>query len=317
MILRLPRPAIVVWLAVLVPALLGAMEGNIKKEDVAQNPHGDSGLCSSCHTSPAGGRNTLRFGGHVSKLCQSCHDGRHATREAHPAGLQPSAAMTQQIGPDFPLEQGRLTCLTCHDVARVCKAQRGEMTSNHNFLRRPTPDPARFCFQCHVPKNYRPFNPHDQLQDGQPKADTCLWCHVGTPDLSAKPGEDSARALRGKGTEICGNCHTVGPDHPVQAHTGAIPPDQMVWYMSAYELKSKMRLPFERLLEYARTAKRLPRSIPLDEGDRITCYSCHNPHEKDLLPSWDPRSLGAEPKQATNHRVRSREGPLCVACHQK
>jgi hypothetical protein len=97
----------------------------------------------------------------------------------------------------------------------------------------------------------------------------------------------------------------------------ATPSADMMWYMSAHELQSKMRLPFPQLLKYVRTAQRTPRSIPLDEGGRITCYSCHNPHEKGLLPSGNPRSVGAEPKQAANHRVRSREGKLCAACHQK
>jgi hypothetical protein len=91
----------------------------------------------------------------------------------------------------------------------------------------------------------------------------------------------------------------------------------MMWYMSAHELQTTMRLPFPQLLRYVRTAKRTPRSIPLDEEGRITCYSCHNPHEKGLLPSGNPRSVGAEPKQVANHRVRSREGKLCAACHQK
>lgn len=93
---------------------------------------------------------------------------------------------------------------------------------------------------------------------------------------------------------------------------------QMQWYMSAYEMEPRMHLPFKQLLEYVRAAHRAPKSIPLDEHDRIMCWSCHNPHEKGLLPSWDPRSVGAEAKKATNHRLRAHEGETgCKACHQK
>jgi hypothetical protein len=87
--------------------------------------------------------------------------------------------------------------------------------------------------------------------------------------------------------------------------------------MSAREMQTKMRMPFPQLLAHARAIKRIPRSIPLDEAGRITCYSCHNPHEKGLLPEANPRSIGADAKQAANHRLRVREGKLCVACHQK
>jgi hypothetical protein len=226
--------------------------------------------------------------------------------------------MAARISPEFPLHQGVLTCLSCHDVAQDCRTQPQTIASKSNFLRgAPVSDPLMFCFNCHAPENYRPFNAHDQLENGKPRTDLCLWCHTQAPDVSAKPGEAPSPALRMKGAGVCRNCHTVGPEHPVRAHTGATPSTEMMSYMSAYELKSKMRLPFERLLEYARTAKRVPRSIPLDEGGGITCYSCHNPHERDLLPGWSPRAVGAEPKHAVNHRVRTREGRICVVCHQK
>lgn len=318
MIPPLPWLAIVLWLAVLLLGPISAGESNAKKKDIAQNPHGDSGLCSLCHTSPAGGRETLRFDGKVSQLCASCHDGQSAPREAHAAGFRPGPTIAKRIPPEFPLERGTLTCLSCHDVARSCGAKQQSTVRDRNFLRGDrASDPLMLCFQCHAPESYRPFNPHEQLANGKPKADTCVWCHVSVPDVGAKPGDAGPPALRTKGAGVCRNCHTVAPEHPVRAHMGATLPPEMTWYMSAYELKSQMRLPFERLLEYARTAKRIPRSIPLDEGGQITCYSCHNPHEKDLLPSGNPRSVGAEPKQAANHRVRSRDGAMCVVCHRK
>jgi cytochrome c553 len=125
-------------------------------------------------------------------------------------------------------------------------------------------------------------------------------------------------ALRSRSFGVCANCHPVAKGHPNDGpHMGVLPPAEMMSYMSAYEIQPWMNLPLTQLVEYVRAAKRGPRSIPLDENARITCYSCHNPHEKGLLPNWNPRSLGAEPKHAVNHRLRAREGQLCIACHQK
>lgn len=306
------------WLALLLLRPLAAEEAPAKEEGIAQNPHGDSGLCLSCHTAPAGGRETLRFDGNVSHLCQSCHDGQRASREVHGVDVAPSPAMAKRIPPGFPLERGRLTCLSCHDMTPGCRAKPEAVTSNHNILRGSLgPEPWMFCFRCHVQEDYRPFNPHDQIAAGQPKTDTCAWCHVGVPDVKAPSPQNAPYGLRTESSSLCRNCHVVAQDHPVHAHLQATPSPDMMVYMSAHEMQSKMRLSLPQLLKYARTTKRTPRSIPLDAQGRIACYSCHNPHEKGLLPSRDPRSVGAERKQAINHRVRTTEGKVCIVCHQK
>jgi hypothetical protein len=309
--------------ALVVVLLLGSIslggESNLNKEETAKNPHGDPALCSSCHTSAVGGRGALYFDGNVSQLCHSCHDGRLATDEVHPVDVVPSAAIARKIPSDFPLEDGMLTCLSCHDVARDCKAGRIADMPGHILLRgAPVSYPLAFCFRCHAQENYRPFNAHDQLEAGKAKTDTCDWCHVKVPDVNSRLEEGASYALRSKSFGVCSNCHRVADDHPTgDSHMNAIPSENMMWYMSAYEIEPQMHLPFDQLLEYVRAAKRSPRSIALDENGRITCYSCHNPHEKGLLPNWNLRSIGAEPKHAVNHRLRAREGIACRACHQK
>lgn len=305
------------WMTVVMLRPISAGEQSQMPKDKAQNPHGDSGLCSSCHTSPAGGRGALQFDGNVSQLCISCHDGQSAAREAHMTGFKPSPAITQRIHQEFPLEGGVLTCLSCHDVARGCRGEPAE-TSNRSFLRGSRlSDPLTFCFRCHAREDYRPFNPHDQLAAGKPKTDTCGWCHVRVPDVNGPASQNAPYGLRTEASSLCRNCHAVAQDHPVRSHLQATPSSDMMVYMAAHEMQSKMRLALPQLLKYASTTKRPPRSLPLDEKGRIACYSCHNPHEKGLLPSGNPRSIGAEPKHATNHRVRATQGKVCVVCHQK
>ena len=298
----------------------GGQNANTKEKPLANNPHGDTALCTACHTSVLGGRDTLSFGGNISQLCGSCHDGRHAKREAHPVGLVPSSTIQKRISSDFPLDHGRLTCLTCHDVVPDCTTRQPATISRRYFLRgEPVFDPLTFCFDCHIRQDYQPFNVHDQLDSGQIKKDTCLWCHVNVPDSGSDLTKLTFRKLRSSGPELCSNCHSVPAGHPAgNPHMQTTPPTQMQWYMSAYEMEPGMHLPFNQLLEYVQAANRVPQSFPMDEQGRITCWSCHNPHEKGLLPVWNPRSFGAEPQKATNHRLRAHAGDLaCRACHQK
>jgi hypothetical protein len=257
--------------------------------------------------------------GDVSQLCRSCHDGRLAGAEGHPADLAPSPTIAKRIPSDLPLEKGLLTCLSCHDVASRCKAGQTAALPNRNFLRgTQAGTPLSFCFRCHIQEKYRPFNAHDQLEAGKVKTDICVWCHLSAPDVRSPPREDASYALRSKSHAVCSNCHPVGKGHPTSgSHMYSTPSSEMMWYMSAYEMQFQMRLPFEQLLKYVRAAKRAPRTIPLDENGGITCYSCHNPHEKELLPSWNPRSVGAESKHALSGRLRARGGNVCIVCHKE
>lgn len=300
-------------------SVLAGGENNVNKGEPAKNPHGDPVLCSSCHTSAVAGRGALRFGGSVSQLCQSCHDGRIATREVHPVDLKPSAAMAKNIPYDIPLENGKLTCFSCHDISGDCRPGKSATMLNRNLLRGSrVSHPMEFCFRCHKQENYRAYNAHDQLEAGKPKTYICIWCHAGVPNLDSRLKDDASHALRSKSFGVCNNCHTVEKDHPTgKSHMYATPTTEMKWHMSAYEMQPRMKLSFKQLLEYVRVTNRAPRSIPLDENGRITCYSCHNPHEEGLFPNWNPRSIGAEPKQAVNHRLRAHEGIACRACHEK
>lgn len=84
------------------------------------NPHGDPTRCQVCHRAADRGALRTRSTGNSVALCDDCHDGHHAVREAHPVSIIPSMEVLQNMPDDFPLTRGKLTCLTCHDVTVQC-----------------------------------------------------------------------------------------------------------------------------------------------------------------------------------------------------
>jgi hypothetical protein len=282
-----------------------------------QNPHGHPDLCNACHLSSTRGKGDLRGEGHISTLCRSCHNGRSATRALHPSEIKPSAAISRKINSEFPLQDGLLTCLSCHDVASRCTPAASTRAPNPAFLRGGIEEiTPGYCSRCHATDSYQPFNPHNQLDAEQVRDVTCVWCHVGVPDRNAALAKDGAIKLRDNPFGICGNCHSMGSQHPVKGnHLGVVPAAEMLSFMAAAELRDRMKMPFDALLKMVVASGRMPRQMPLDERNQIACYTCHNPHEKDLLPARNARSIGAEPDKSSKHRLRIRQGDICSMCH--
>jgi len=287
-------------------------EKNTPKE-LSKRPHGDAQMCGACHVSEQGEPTTLLYDGDIMVLCQSCHDGEKASQEVHPVDVS-GESLADRMPSDFPLKDGRLTCLTCHDMAKACEADAAD-----SFYLRGKVESKRvaFCAHCHDTAQTRPFNVHDQMDGNGLKTDTCLWCHVGQWKTDTPGHENPVYLLRPHGADLCKNCHTVASDHPSGGpHMNALVSEDMTWYMAATEMQAKMRLPFKDLLIFVKAAKRHPRTMPLNLQSRILCYTCHNPHETGVIKKSNPRALGAEPKQARNHRLRaSKKGQMCQACH--
>lgn len=67
--------------------------------------------CSLCHIMGAG-KAAGRLLKPAAQLCQDCHPERSGGRE-HAVDIAPSMAVTR-----LPLQNGKLTCVTCHDPHR-------------------------------------------------------------------------------------------------------------------------------------------------------------------------------------------------------
>ncbi|MDP2688692.1 MAG: hypothetical protein Q8P48_01140 [Deltaproteobacteria bacterium] len=151
------------------------------------------------------------------------------------------------------------------------------------------------------------INPHEQIDDeGRVLWRSCLVCHTEAPDIKKKLtiSDVKVRYADEDYNKLCRACHTVrkhpasegisvamsnfaAPDHLV------VPPKRNYW---------SMRL----------TKKEIPMMMPLDPGTgKIICSTCHNPHERGLLPGR--ADWGGD----YTARLRSAGLDICQYCHRK
>jgi hypothetical protein len=246
------------------------------------NPHGGKIFCLACHpdTPQPGSPIVLRFPGNSLRLCQRCHQGV----EHHPLGVK-SAPLTWKM--DFsqmPLENDGVVCITCHKPPECLGAVGRE---NPRFLRGgPYNTIEEFCQRCHEGKTFSSLNPHDQIDEGgtiyQKK---CLYCHVTVPSTTG--GSEGLRYTDTL-TALCVSCHPASP-HPNVDHLVQMPA-AMLSNLREYEERRMVRL-------------------PLDD-DRVTCVTCHNPHERGLLKG--PAGVGADEEKRMRLTTFNEQ---CTPCH--
>ncbi len=325
----------------------------------ANQTNGVCGTCHLVHNGKGPrmwARNLADAPDQISAACLGCHNkdglGKKKTigEHSHPVGVSVSrlgivvgangwsieggtGSQNGQDGKPNPLplfdEQGRkaynndkVTCATCHDPHNWSAGRAGagsplsEGDGNTSFLRIPNDAKAGLCTNCHVDKrpvaltkhNLAITAPEAKNSIGQAAKDiaVCINCHVphnaGAYNLWGRgfgPGGDKTEAM-------CRECHREGGvaqakltganSHPLQVDVMAV--------------GGTVALPFFNA-EGARTDSK--------KGGRVSCPSCHNPHQ------WDPADPtskeGADAKvegTAKNSFLRkpaSDGADLCVECH--
>ncbi|MCC7291418.1 MAG: hypothetical protein IT449_05065 [Phycisphaerales bacterium] len=270
------------------------------------NPHGSTSGCSACHVPQTGPPRAIPRDT-VDLLCLSCHDGLRATREPHPIGRRADGTQLTRPPADWPLTADRLSCLTCHDVVRQCAASSLPRGDRPNLLRVP-PDGKSFCGTCHVAASAPRHNPHRMTDaDGTIDGPTCRFCHTETMPFGAEAARTGDARLTAREVTLCGACHARHVDFFEPGHLGVQAPPGML----------------ERLRRSAADPNFAARrgasaTLPLDSDGRVTCSTCHNPHERGVFPVEHALSDGALsfPKSAhTEPRMRAHPPDLCGACH--
>ena len=265
-----------------------------KNEKGTVNPHWRADGCLSCHQSKEDGSVRMIAAERVDSICLDCHDGEKARAEAHPVGR---VARTRDISPpeDWPLNEGRLGCLTCHDVVRHCRESPRPPAQNAAMLRVFEPDqPLALCTQCHKPADSWRISPHKNLTaDGRVNEQSCAFCHTQVPSIPSNGRRTGDAMLHASSSQLCLTCHArhwdVSPwghvDRPASADVRAA--------LAAHSVR-----------------------LPL-EGDLVTCYSCHNPHERGLFPSDSPLGAMSALPMDNGAALRVPSTELCLVCHAK
>lgn len=254
-------------------------------QDKVPNPHGNRMLCFTCHPGriKEGGEIGVGAGGDDVRLCNECHLRQGVPPSPHVVDVGSSDGTWRMDYLGYPLKEGKLTCVTCHDEVSHGKRD----PANPDFLRGgPYEDGEKFCYRCHLEDREKKNNPHNQIDPfGRIREDTCRFCHKNKPD-AARPGPAN-REMAGNETVLCANCHSVRP-HPDVDHIRTLPRD-MAKRKADYEAAHKV-------------------VIPVGEDDSITCSTCHNPHAKGVLKGEAGMGAGSKWRVPDFREV-------CAPCH--
>lgn len=212
--------------------------------------------------------------------CLHCH----AYKENHhPVDIPPLGEIP------FPLSGGMITCLTCHFG--------DHQTGGANFLRGgPYIQQRDICFKCHHQQQYKGINPHEMLDEGGGfkkivgGMPICVVCHTAMPRPDAdRTGDVLFSADIGF---LCWRCH------PPMANA----------LFQAQHLLVEPSLEMRRILEKNEAAMNV--LLPLVPRNRVTCATCHNPHQKGVIR----REAAAKGADAPD-KLRIPSPRLCFACH--
>jgi hypothetical protein len=263
----------------------------VKRLNSSTDLHFTGKYCEECHESvPEKGQPpSLKFDGEFAQLCW-CHGYTPGTY-IHPVDVVPSEKKKLEIPDDMPLSKGKLVCTTCHDMYAQCQDDKRTKVINSKFLRgAPYPSRTTMCFKCHNRNQYKMLDPHNQLdEDGDIIELKCLYCHKKLPDVEISRFKDIE--LIGDMVPICKRCHVGVERHPAGQNHLRVPKAKTLKRMKGLELERGVIL-------------------PLDYEGKVTCATCHNPHERGVLPAESQGARGASEK--FRHRIST---DFCKACH--
>jgi predicted CXXCH cytochrome family protein len=235
-----------------------------KKQAEKVEPHKTGVFCFLCHEKEPRQKDQplyLKYGNDTVRLCKECHDNKRARADNHPVGVIPSKEKSARIPEEFPLTDGKITCVTCHRLK--CQGEK----INPLFLRGgPYKNRIEVCFVCHLKEAYKKANPHIQVTEGgEIREDLCLYCH--SVDTDEKGEKKFGFKFNAPFRLYCIGCHPVQVSrHPFGAHhTGRY--IESVWKGLSMAQRTK--------ISHDQSFKITPVSL----SGQLMCASCHNPHD--------------------------------------
>jgi hypothetical protein len=243
--------------------------------------------CKRCHEGEAEvGKPSLRNPDDPSVACKSkrCH-GRETAGNHHPSSTEPGPfGTTGEMDPAFKLYEGKMECLTCHQVHSGDDYSRGNGTK-YFLAGGPYRNRREICSRCHNWEEFRKINPHNSMIDEESNLDygTCLMCHATSPDPNTDgPGDVRFRASI---PFLCWRCHS---------------PMGGKFFWSHF-----LKEPAQRMQD--------KKHLLLDYKGRVTCSSCHNPHQPGVI-IYGVGKKGAGKKGLQRFGIQMTPD-FCYACH--
>ena len=285
-------------------------------QSTAINPHWDPTRCAACHREE-GGQLLPIAALDTDALCLSCHDGVQAPADPHPIG-RPARTETIKTPADWPTADGAIGCLTCHDIKGHCNENAVRPAINYVLLRGyDARRPLTYCTNCHNPELGARYTPHQQRDaQGRIRDDACFFCHTQRPDVPDDGRRRFNPHLRDSSSDLCLNCHSPHWDLSPKGHVERpVTPDIRRW-MLMRELSRTTDADVADLEHLAHASDRPPALLPLG-NDRVTCYTCHNPHYTGLFaPDSELGALATNP-QDRRSALRTDWIDLCSECHRR
>ncbi|MCG3180793.1 MAG: hypothetical protein BIFFINMI_03156 [Phycisphaerae bacterium] len=263
------------------------------KVQPAPNPHWNDAGCATCH---GPGEPKKIAPADADKLCLSCHDGKRALLETHPVGRPLDAEQFNQP-PGWPLTDGRIGCLSCHNPAREhCRRGQRRPMLNPMFLRGLAAGGVvnAFCSNCHRLGNYQKLNPHVQRDESGVLAAKCGFCHGEAMSAQAKV-RTGYEGLHRPQVELCRGCHPTHIEYFNPGHVGQ-------------KLSPTMLARVKPLADLVGPAP----------GGQIACSTCHNPHEAGVFPLGSEMNGPTPLRAAGPDKIIASMNPskLCSSCHE-
>ena len=215
------------------PTLLSETYRAAANNSVVIRPHFRRGLCFACHANTDD--YTLRDED-VNVVCDRCHASGKILSNIHPLRKVPPSITVPK---GWPLANGSLTCLTCHD-----QGHEDQPRSRFMLHGGPYATPRAVCRNCHT-TDLAASRVHQEINEGR----SCEMCHKTRPT----PGVDTARTVTFLASPdlLCMRCHDQSAGDG-QVHHGAV---------------------LGREVEDGHLMSGLPLY-----GGRVICATCHNPH---------------------------------------
>ena len=276
-------------------------------------------ICETCHTAHGSPYESLLIdGAGNSALCLDCHDDKNnltpegKRNPVHVINVAPKKAKIPasfiQRGAKFGYN-GIITCQTCHKVHNNNVKKQLLVVEND--------EKSTFCLICHPDKqsvrntkhNLMRSAPMEKNLEGKTAAEAgvCSACHLP---------HQAARTFSGKKdfpTQLCMSCHEKGNVAAKKDFNG-----------SAHPLNVN---PFEN--EYSRSGQTVidvdkeKLTLPLfdkfgvqDKNGKMTCSTCHNPHESRMDSTNGKATEHVKEYQAT-YFLRKQVPNICGECHGK